>query len=99
MAAIPPNWLASNIQSTAAQSRAAEARNREQSAEPVAHPAAVRDLTGAVENEGRDGSVYSDSEGSGSQGRSAPDDTPHPDQHDSPSDDQKGESTHVDVEA
>ncbi|MBU0639909.1 MAG: hypothetical protein KKB50_13655 [Planctomycetes bacterium] len=71
MSAIPPNWLASVIQSQGAQDRAAEAKNRERAAE--AERAGVtgfaEKLQNVIENEDRDGEVYSDAEGAGSEGR------------------------------
>ena len=70
MSAIPPNWMASSIQAHGAADRAAESRRREKAeASERSGEADSADLENVIENAGRDSEVYSDAEGSGSQGR------------------------------
>ncbi|QOJ14051.1 MAG: hypothetical protein HRU75_05120 [Planctomycetia bacterium] len=87
MSAIPPpNWLTSVLGSPAAAKRAAEERQRGEvsEAERVDPAAFARKLEGAVSNDGADGSVYADAEGSGGQGRSSG----RGESHDEPADDE-----------
>lgn len=70
MSAIPPGWLASGIQSTDAQSRAVNARDRE-AADPAAKTNSfTRQLDGAIETGDRDSQVDAEAQGGGSKGRS-----------------------------
>ena len=69
MSAIPPNWLASGIQSAGAQQRAAEAREKDAAQARAAGAAFKHELVDVVENSERDGQVDSDAEGAGSQGK------------------------------
>ncbi len=67
MSAIPPNWLGSIIQSQGAQERASQAKNAEE-AKGTERGAFSEKLQDIIENTDRDVEVYSDAEGSGSQG-------------------------------
>ena len=71
MSTIPPNWMGSVIQSHGAQDRAAEAKNRERTAdaERAGKDGFSERLQDVIENTDRDTQVYSDAEGTGSQGR------------------------------
>jgi len=76
---IPPNWLGSIIQTQGAQTRAV---GEKQSAS-AAHAERTGDgfaekLQDVIEETDRDSQVYSDAEGSGSQGR--PSDNPPPEE-------------------
>ena len=67
MSTIPPNWLGSIIQTQGAQERATQAKNVEK-AQQNGHDAFAEKLQDVIENSDRDGAVYADAEGSGSQG-------------------------------
>jgi hypothetical protein len=71
MSAIPPPWLSSVIQSQGAQERAGPAKNAEAAddAKRTGQAAFTEKLRDAIENEDRDVEVYSDAEGTGSQGK------------------------------
>jgi hypothetical protein len=71
MSAIPPPWLSSVIQSQGAQERAGPAKNAEAAddAKRTGQAAFSEKLRDAIENEDRDVEVYSDAEGTGSQGK------------------------------
>lgn len=71
MSTIPPNWLGSIIQTQGAARRAAEEKGREHTAESERTGGAnfAENLQNVIENSDRDGQVYSDAEGQGSQGR------------------------------
>ncbi len=72
-AAIPPNWMGSVNQTTGAAGRAAADRQREKTNEVERVAGTFADnLQNVIENSDRDSQVYSDAEGSGSQGRPAP---------------------------
>jgi hypothetical protein len=68
MSTIPPNWLGSIIQSQGAQERATQAKNAEE-AKGTERGAFSEKLQDIIENADRDVEVYSDAEGSGSQGK------------------------------
>ena len=91
MSTIPPNSIASIIQSHGAQSRAGEARAAENAAAAErARDGSAEKQANVIENDDTDSSVYSDAEGAGSQGRSGGeehlDDAPESDldQHEEP---------------
>ncbi len=67
MSTIPPNWLGSIIQSQGAQERATQAKGAEQ-AKGTERSAFSEELQEIIENSDRDGEVYADAEGTGSQG-------------------------------
>ena len=71
MSTIPPNWLASPIQSAGAAQRAAEARDKDAAAQARSGsgPSFATELIDSVENSDRDGQVDSDAEGAGGQGK------------------------------
>ena len=71
MSTIPPNWLGSIIQTHGAQDRATEAKNKERAgdAERAGKEGFAERLQDIIENSDRDSQVYSDAEGTGSQGR------------------------------
>jgi hypothetical protein len=71
MSTIPPNWLGSIIQTQGAARRTAEERDRERTAESERSSGAsfADSMQNVIENSDRDGEVYSDAEGQGSQGR------------------------------
>ncbi len=70
MSAIPPNWLGSIIQTRSAQNNAARARHQEASEQARQKEPFQNQLQEVIENTDRDSQVYSDAEGTGSQGRS-----------------------------
>ena len=67
MSTIPPNWLGSIIQSQGAQERAGQAKSAEE-AKGTERGAFSDKLREVIENSDRDVEVYSDAEGTGSQG-------------------------------
>ena len=67
MTTIPPNWLGSIIQSQGAQERAGQAKSAEE-AKGTERGAFSDKLRDVIENTDRDVEVYSDAEGTGSQG-------------------------------
>jgi hypothetical protein len=67
MSTIPPNWLGSIIQSQGAQERANQAKSVEE-AKGTERGAFSEKLQDIIENTDRDVEVYSDAEGTGSQG-------------------------------
>lgn len=67
MSTIPPNWLGSIIQSQGAQDRSGRAKGVED-AKGVDRAAFSERLQDVIENSDRDVEVYSDAEGTGSQG-------------------------------
>ncbi len=69
MSAIPPNSLASIIQSQGALDRVAGAKRQERTAEAERSNSFSENLLDVIENKERDSQVYSDAEGAGSQGR------------------------------
>jgi hypothetical protein len=79
MSAIPPNWLASILQSQGAQRRAAEAQAKESADAAGKADAFAQRLQDVIENSDRDSEVFADAEGSGGSGR---DSTPPDGQND-----------------
>ena len=71
MSTIPPNWMGSVLQSHGAQDRAAEAKNKERTAdaERAGKNGFSERLQDVIENTDRDTQIYADAEGTGSQGR------------------------------
>ncbi len=70
MSAIPPGWLGSIIQTQGAQARAAGDKQAETAAEAERGAGSFAEkLQDVIEETDRDSQVYSDAEGSGSQGR------------------------------
>ncbi len=67
MSTIPPNWLGSIIQSQGSQERAGQAKSAEE-AKGTERGALSDKLRDVIENSDRDVEVYSDAEGTGSQG-------------------------------
>ena len=85
MSAIPPNWLSSIIGAHGAQDRSAIRKNKETAdqAERTDNVNFKENLQNVIDNSDRDGEVYEDAEGLGSQGRSseeAPPDQPQDEQ-------------------
>lgn len=81
MSTIPPNWLGSIIQTQGAHARATGEKEKESGiqAERVGVDSFANKLQDVIEGSDRDSQVYSDAEGSGSQGRPSegpPDDAP-----------------------
>lgn len=77
MSTIPPNWMASVLGGLDTQKQAAAAKNKE-AADQAEHTGTAKfaeRLQAVIENSDRDGEVYADAEGLGSQGR-APSDAP-----------------------
>jgi len=68
VSAIPPNWLGSIIQTQGAQERATQAKSTEE-AKGTERGAFSERLQDVIENADRDVEVYSDAEGTGSQGK------------------------------
>lgn len=70
MSTIPPNWLGSIIQTQGAQDRAGKAKNvaDAEQAKGTERGAFSEKLQDVIENTDRDVEVYSDAEGTGSQG-------------------------------
>ncbi len=87
MTAIPPNWLSSIAGSSGAQ-HSAGARKAKEAADETDRNAGgkfAESLQNVIESSDKDGEVFSDSEGLGSQGRAPaedtePQDTPQPDE-------------------
>ena len=100
MSTIPPNWLGSIIQTQGAARRSAEERAREQTAETERSSGAnfADSLQNVIENSDRDGQVYSDAEGQGSQGRPSSDQEPE-DQQDANTEVPPDPASGLDVEA
>ena len=70
MSAIPPGWLGSIIQTQGAQARAAGDKQAESAAESErAGGTFAEKLQDVIEETDRDSQVYSDAEGTGSEGR------------------------------
>jgi hypothetical protein len=71
MSAIPPNWLGSILGTPAAQGRAGADRAKSQAdeAQQTGGDAFADRLQNVIDEGDRDGQVYSDAEGTGSQGR------------------------------
>jgi hypothetical protein len=70
MSSIPPNFLGSILQAQGAKARAAADRQQEHAAEVERTGASFADkLQDVIDETDRDSQVYSDAEGSGSQGR------------------------------
>ena len=67
MSTIPPSWLGSIIQTQGAQERASQAKSEEE-AKGTERAAFSDKLQDVIENNDRDVEVYSDAEGTGSQG-------------------------------
>lgn len=85
MSIIPPTWLSSIIQTTAAAGKSAAARDKEQAdAADVARRAEQTAPANTLQNDDRDSSVDVDGGGTGGMGRESPS---HPHEHDQPSDD------------
>jgi len=82
MATIPPNWISSIAGTPAAHQDAETRRSREAAgqAERSTTGAFAHNLQNVIENADRDGQVYADSEGLGSQGRQLPGPNPPPEQ-------------------
>ncbi len=70
MSTIPPNWLGSIIQTQGASQSAGEKKSQEAAsqAENSSGAAFADKLQNVIDNSDRDGQVYSDAEGQGSQG-------------------------------
>ena len=70
MSTIPPNWLGSIIQAQGAKARAAEEKQKEQASqiERSGKAGFAEKLQDVIGSDDRDSQVYSDAEGSGSQG-------------------------------
>lgn len=98
MSTIPPNSIASVIQSQGAQNRAADVQKKEQAdeADRTGKTEFSKKLQGVIENEDRDSQVYSDAEGTGSQGRSSADEHPEKDESDQ---EESGAGGGLDVQA
>mgnify|MGYP000281427271 CR=1 FL=1 len=77
MSLIPPNWLGSILQTAGAERRAAERRAQDAAAAAERLPTFAESLQNVIEETDRDSQVYSDAEGTGSQGRPS---EPPPDQ-------------------
>jgi len=70
MSIIPPNWLGSIAQTQGAAARATEQKRQEEAAQGDHTGASFAEkLQDVIENTDRDSQVYSDAEGSGSEGR------------------------------
>ncbi len=90
MTAIPPNWLSSIAGSSGAQHSAGARKVKEAGDEADRNTGGkfAESLQNVIESSDKDGEVFSDSEGLGSQGRAAaedtePEDTPQQDEHES----------------
>ncbi len=95
---VPPNWLGSIIQTHGARARSVQEREQEGAAQTEREADVFAEkLRDAIDNTDRDGQVYADAEGAGSQGRpfeSAGEPPP------SPTDDAGAqEGGHLDVQA
>lgn len=99
MSSIPPNWLSSIIQTQGSQARSTEARSKEQAGAPErGGDKFSSELGEVIENDDRDSEVYSDAEGSGSQGKPHTEaDADEPSDSDT-SDEQVDEDGHLDIQ-
>lgn len=97
MSTIPPNWLGSIIQTQGAQERANQAKSAED-AKGTERGAFSEKLQDVIENNDRDVEVYSDAEGTGSQGApsSEPEEEPKEDETADEEDENAGS---LDIEA
>lgn len=88
MSTIPPNWLSSAVQAHGAQKRASEVNEKERATSGGSGDAkSVTSGENVIQNEDLDSSVYSDAEGTGSQGRSDSEQDEPEDELESPPDD------------
>ena len=69
MSTIPPNWLGSVIQTQGAHARTAADKSQEAGAAAERTEASFAERLNEIEASDRDSQVYSDAEGTGSQGR------------------------------
>ncbi len=69
MSTIPPNWLGSIIQTQGAHAREAADKSKEAGAAAEQTDASFAERLTEIEASDRDSQVYSDAEGTGSQGR------------------------------
>ncbi len=76
MSTIPPNWLGSIIQTQGAHAREAADKSKEAGAAAEQTDASFAERLGEIEATDRDSQVYSDAEGTGSQGRPFEDQPP-----------------------
>jgi len=98
MTAIPPNWLGSIIQTQGAARRAGEQQAQESTAQTEGtRDSFAKDLQNVIENSDRDGQVYSDAEGTGSQGKPFEDAPAEPDT--SPPDENEDNTPGLDLQA
>jgi hypothetical protein len=96
MTTIPPNWLGSIIQSQGAQERAGQAKNAED-AKGTERGEFSDKLRDVIENNDRDVEVYSDAEGTGSQGSPFSESEEQPEEIET--DEEENPDTHLDLEA
>ncbi|MGE0481198.1 MAG: hypothetical protein AB7Q17_12070 [Phycisphaerae bacterium] len=88
MSAIPPNWISSVVGAQGAAQRSAEARAKEEAAETrrTTRPTFDKALQEVIETQDADTQVYSDAEGSGSQGRASSEQHEHKPHDEAPPD-------------
>ena len=91
MSTIPPNWLGSIIQTQGGQARAAGDKQKAEAAqtESTKEGTFADKLQDVIDETDRDSQVYSDAEGTGSQGR--PSEQPDDDQATKPEDEEREE--------
>lgn len=84
MSAIPPNWMASVLGASGAAQQAGVAKNKEAVDRAVVtdRTAFAEKLQNVIDQSDRDGAVYEDSEGLGSQGRAFSEDAGEQEQPD-----------------
>jgi len=99
MAAIPPNWLTSIVGSQGAQHQSGTQKAKEDSeqADRTGSTRFTDSLQNVIENTDKDGEVYTDSEGLGSQGRAPSEESEEEAQADQPDTDQPAGG--LDIEA
>ncbi len=95
---VPPNWLGSIIQTHGARARSVQEREQEGAAQSEREADVFAGkLRDAIDNTDRDGQVYADAEGAGSQGR--PFEGAALEQPSVPDDADPDEGGHLDVQA
>ena len=99
MSSIPPTWLASIIQTQGSQARSTEAHSKERAGAPErGGDKFSSELGEVIENDDRDSEVYSDAEGSGSEGKTYSEADEDEAAEIDPSNEQVGQDGHLDIQ-
>ncbi|TWT44310.1 hypothetical protein RAS1_07220 [Phycisphaerae bacterium RAS1] len=100
MSAIPPGYLSSIIQTSGAQSRAAETKSRDDQtqAQRTGEKSFADNLQNVIEESDQDSAVFADAEGRGGQGRSS-DGSDQPPADPAPADAEQADDGSLDISA